>query len=51
MVKHFQEWGINKRIYNKGKVYVRPFSGFKVDVMKDYMKSCIRENDPDLLIF
>ena len=51
MDKHFQGWDITKRINNKRKVYVRQFSGSKVDCMKDYMKPCIRENNPDYLIF
>ena len=51
MVKHVQRWAINKRIDNKRKVYVRQFSGFQVNFMKDYMKPCSRENDPDLLTF
>ena len=51
MVKHAQGWDITKRIDNKRKVYVREFSGYKVDCMKDYMKHCIRENNPDHLIF
>ena len=51
MVKHVQEWYIIKRIDCKRKVYVRQFSGSKVDCMKDYMKLCIRENDLDHLIF
>ena len=29
------------------KVYVRSFSGAKVKCMKDYVKPCIRKNDPD----
>ena len=51
MVKHVQGWDITKRIGNKRKVYVRQFSGSKADCMKDYMKPCIRENNPDHLIF
>ena len=51
MVKDIQGWDINKRIDNKRKVYERQFSGSKVDSMKDYMKPCIRENNPDHLIF
>ena len=43
--------GHNKRIDNKRMVYVRQFSGSKVDCMKDYMKPCIRENNRDHLIF
>ena len=38
MVKLVQGWDIIKRINNKRKVYVRQFSGSKVDCMKDYMK-------------
>ena len=30
---------------------MRQFSGSKVDLMKGYMKPCIRENIPDPLIF
>ena len=51
MVKHVQGWDIKKRIDNKRKVYERQFSGSKVDCMKDYMKPCIRENNPNNLIF
>ena len=51
MVKHVQGWHITKRIGNKRKVYVRQFSECKVDCMKDYMKPCMRENNPDHLIF
>ena len=51
MVKHVLRWDIAKRIDNKRKVYVRQFSGSKVDCMKDYMKPCIRENNRDHLIF
>ena len=32
------------------KVYVRSFSGAEVKCMKDYVKPCIRENDPDHVI-
>ena len=51
MVKHVQGWDITKRIDNKRKVYVRQFSGSKVDCVKDYMKPYIRENNLDHLIF
>ena len=51
MVKYVQGWGITKRIYNKGKIYGKQFSGSKADCMKDYMKPCIREDNPDQLIF
>ena len=42
---------LTKRTDNKRKVYVRQFPGSKVDCMKDYLKPCIRENNPDDLIF
>ena len=51
IVKHVQEWDITKRIDNKRKVYVRQFPGSKVDCIKDYLKPCTRENNPDDLIF
>ena len=51
MIKHVQGWDITKRIDNKRKVYVRQFSASKVDCMKNYMKPCIRESNPDHLIF
>ena len=51
IVKHVQGCDIAKGIDNKRKVYMRQFSGSKVDSMKDYMKPCIRENDPDYVIF
>ena len=51
MAKHVQGWDITKRIDNKRKVYVRQFSGSKVDCVKDYMKPYIRENNLDHLIF
>ena len=51
MIKHVQGWDITKRIDNKRKIYVRQFSASKVDCMKNYMKPCIRESNPDNLIF
>ena len=51
MGKHVQGWDITKRIDNKRKVYVRKIFGSKVGCMKDYMELCIRENNPDHLIF
>ena len=51
MIKHVQGWDITKRIDNKRKIYVRQFSASKVDCMKNYMKPCIRESNPDHLIF
>ena len=51
MVKHINYWNITKKIGNKRKVYLSQYFGSKVVCMKDYMKPCIRENDPDHLIF
>ena len=50
MAKHVQGWDNTKRIDKKRKVFVRQFSVYKVDCMKNYMKNCIRENDPHHLI-
>ena len=46
--KSVQGWN---RKDNKKKVYVRQFSESKVDCMRDYIKLCIRENDPVHLMF
>ena len=51
MVKHIQGWDISSKLHNKHKkVYVRSFSSAKVKSMKDYSKSCIKEDKPDYLI-
>ena len=51
MVKHIQGWDITKKLENKHKVYIRQFAGSKVICMNDYVKPCIRENNPDHIIF
>ena len=48
IVKHVEGWHLSKMTNQK--VYVRSFSGAKVKCMKDYVKPCIRENDPDHVI-
>ena len=48
IVKHVEGWQLFKMTNQK--VYVRSFSGAKVKCMKDYVKPCIRENDPDHVI-
>ena len=48
MVKHVEGWQLSKSTNQK--VYVRNFTGAKVKCMKDYVKPCIRENDPDHVI-
>ena len=40
-----------KKSIDKNHVYVRCFSGAKVKCMKDYVKPCIREKNPDYVIF
>ena len=40
-----------KRSIDQNHVYVRSFSGAKVKCMKDYEKLCIREKNPDYVIF
>ena len=48
IVKHVEGWQLSKMTNQK--VYVRSFSGAKVKCIKDYVKPCIRENDPDHVI-
>ena len=38
MIKHVQGWDITKRTESNSKVYMRQFSGSKVDYMKGYTK-------------
>ena len=51
MVKHVEGWKLKKSIDQNHNVYVRSFSGAKVKCMKDYVKPCIREKNPDYVIF
>ena len=51
MVKHVEGWKLMKSIDKNHNVYVRNFSGAKVKCMKDYVKPCIREKNPDYVIF
>ena len=48
MVKHVEGWQLSKSTYQN--VYLRSFTGAKVKCMKDYVKPCIRENDPDQIM-
>ena len=48
MIKHVEGWQLSKSTNQK--VYVRSFTGAKVKCMKDYIKPCIQENDPDHVI-
>ena len=51
MVKHVEGWKLRKSIDKNHDVYVRSFSWAKVKCMKDYVKPCIREKNPDNVIF
>ena len=51
MVKHIQGWEINRKLDYKQNVYVRQFSGAKINCISDYVKPCTRENNPDHIIF
>ena len=50
IVKHTEGWEISNKLKNEHKVFVRFFSSAKVKCMKDYVKPCIRENEPDHII-
>ena len=50
MVKHIEGWKLTKKTDKNHKIYVRSFPGAKVKCMKNYVKACIRENDPDHVI-
>ena len=49
MVKHINGWNLSNK-FNQNYVYVRSFPGAKVRNMKDYIKPCIREENPDQII-
>ena len=50
MFKHVEGWKVTKSINTDRKVYVKSFLGAKVKCMKDYVKPCLRENDPKNVI-
>ena len=50
MVKLIYGWEMNKKLNNKQKVFVRSFSGAKATCMRDYIKSCLRENSPEHVV-
>ena len=43
-------WKLSKDVNRKHKVYVRSFLLAKIKCMKDYIKHCIRKNNPDHVI-
>ena len=47
----YKGWDTTKKLENKHKVYIRQFAGSKITCMTDYVKPCIRENNPDHIIF
>ena len=51
MVKHVERCKLKNSIDQNHNAYVRSFSGAKVKCMKDYVKPCIREKNPDYVIF
>ena len=50
MVKHVEGWNLTQQLNCNQKVYVRNFPSAKVKYTKDYVKPCIRENNPDHVI-
>ena len=51
MMKHVAGWKSKKSIDKNHNFYVRRFSGAKVKYMKDYVNPCIREKNPEYIIF
>ena len=49
IVKHVKGWKLKNSLGNNH-VYARSFPGAKVKCVKDYVKSCIRENNPEYVI-
>ena len=50
MVKQIERWKLTKKTDQNHKIYVRSFLGAKVKCIKDCVKPCIRENNPDHVI-
>ena len=50
MIKHTKGWEMSSKIDHKHNIYVRSFSGAKVRSMKDYVKLCVRDENPDRII-
>ena len=50
VVKDVERWKFENSLGNNHIVYVRGFPGAKVKCMKDYVKPCIRENNPENVI-
>ena len=50
MIKHTKGWEMSSKICHKHNIYIRSFSGAKVRSMKDYVKPCVRGENPDHII-
>ena len=50
MVKEEEGWKLKKFIENEQNAYARSFSRAKVKYMKNYVRPCIREKNPDYAI-
>ena len=50
VVKDVERWKFKNSLGNYHIVYVRGFPGGKVKCMRDYVKPCIRENNPENVI-
>ena len=50
MIKHTKGWEMLSKIDHKHSIYVRSFSGAKVRSMKDNVKPCVRDENPDHII-
>ena len=51
MIQDIKDWEITKKLENKHKVYIRQFAVSKIICMNVYVKPCIREKNPDHIIF
>ena len=50
IIKHMERWKLKNSFGNNHNVYGRRFPGAKAKCMKDYVKLCIRENNPEYVI-
>ena len=50
MVKHIKGWDLSAKLDHRHNIYIRDFPGTKVRSMKDYIKPCTREENPDHII-
>ena len=47
MVKHMKGWVLSAKLDHRHSIHVRNFLAVKIRRMKDYTKSCAREEIPD----